>query len=79
MRDLFTGAFSICRNPSAHDEVKFEDPARCSCRCFVLFVGAAHYHLQCIVRKGALQRFRLIPWCAQPHVAGRSTIWFISP
>jgi len=26
MRDLFTGAFSISRNPSAHDEVKFEDP-----------------------------------------------------
>jgi uncharacterized protein (TIGR02391 family) len=26
MRDLFTGAFTICRNPSAHEEVKFEDP-----------------------------------------------------
>ena len=26
IRDLFTGAFSICRNPSAHEEVKFDDP-----------------------------------------------------
>jgi uncharacterized protein (TIGR02391 family) len=26
MRDLMTGAFSMFRNPSAHQEVKFEDP-----------------------------------------------------
>jgi uncharacterized protein (TIGR02391 family) len=26
MREMFAGAFSICRNPSAHQEVKFEDP-----------------------------------------------------
>jgi Protein of unknown function (Hypoth_ymh) len=26
MRDLFVGAFSVCRNPSAHHEVKFDDP-----------------------------------------------------
>jgi uncharacterized protein (TIGR02391 family) len=27
MRELFAGAFSQCRNPSSHREVKFEDPA----------------------------------------------------
>jgi uncharacterized protein (TIGR02391 family) len=26
MRDLFAGAFSVFRNPSAHHEVKFDDP-----------------------------------------------------
>jgi uncharacterized protein (TIGR02391 family) len=26
MREMFAGAFSICRNPSAHREVKFDDP-----------------------------------------------------
>jgi hypothetical protein len=26
MRDLFAGAFSIFRNPSAHQEVKFDEP-----------------------------------------------------
>jgi len=25
-RELFAGAFGLCRNPSAHHEVKFEDP-----------------------------------------------------
>jgi hypothetical protein len=26
MRDMFTGAFAICRNPSAHQEVQFAEP-----------------------------------------------------
>jgi uncharacterized protein (TIGR02391 family) len=26
MRDMFAGAFAICRNPSAHQEVKFDEP-----------------------------------------------------
>jgi len=26
MRDMFAGAFAICRNPSAHHEVQFADP-----------------------------------------------------
>jgi uncharacterized protein (TIGR02391 family) len=26
MREMFVGAFAICRNPSAHREVKFQDP-----------------------------------------------------
>ncbi len=25
-RELFSGAFGLCRNPSAHHEIKFEDP-----------------------------------------------------
>jgi uncharacterized protein (TIGR02391 family) len=25
-RDLFVGAFGLCRNPSAHHEIKFDDP-----------------------------------------------------
>ena len=26
MRDMFAGAFAICRNPSAHQEVQFDEP-----------------------------------------------------
>jgi uncharacterized protein (TIGR02391 family) len=25
-RDLFVGAFALCRNPAAHHEIKFDDP-----------------------------------------------------
>ena len=25
-RDLFVGAFGLCRNPAAHHEIKFDDP-----------------------------------------------------